>query len=154
MFRVVSVNNIDKYTDTMTEFIRKCVGDVIPTVTIKIYPNQKLWIDGSIHAKLKTRTTAFNHGQNTGNMEEYKECSYSLCKAIKQAKRQYKDKVESQFNSSDTKRMRQHLQTITDYKSYVADTNVLLPDKINTTTSRTLHPLSQLLKDQDQGAAW
>jgi hypothetical protein len=30
-----------------------------------------------------TQTTAFNHGKVTGNMAEY-----SLCKAIKQAKRQ------------------------------------------------------------------
>jgi hypothetical protein len=53
MFQVASDNNIDKYTDTVTEFIRKCIGDVVPTVTIKSYPTQKPWIDGSIHAKLK-----------------------------------------------------------------------------------------------------
>ena len=56
-----SLNNIDKYTDTVTEFIRKCIGDVVPTVTIKMYSNQKPWLDGSIHTKQKPRTTAFNH---------------------------------------------------------------------------------------------
>ena len=35
MFQVASENNIDVYTDTVTEFIRKCIGDVFPTVTIK-----------------------------------------------------------------------------------------------------------------------
>jgi hypothetical protein len=55
MFRVVSENNIDVYTDTLTEFIRKCIGDVVPTVTIKIYPNLKPWIDDSIRGKLKAR---------------------------------------------------------------------------------------------------
>ena len=83
MFRVASENNIDIYTDRVTEFIRKCIGDVVPAVTIKTYPNQKLWIDGSIRAKLKARTTAFNQGKVTGNMVEYKECNYSLRKAIK-----------------------------------------------------------------------
>ena len=34
MFRVASENNIDVYTDTVTEFIKKCIGDVVPTVTI------------------------------------------------------------------------------------------------------------------------
>ena len=29
-----------------------------------------------------------------GNMSEYKQCSYSLCKAFKQVKCQYRDKVE------------------------------------------------------------
>ena len=58
-----------------------------PTVYIKTYPNQKLWMDGSICAKLKSQTTAFKNGKVAGNMAEYKECSYSLHKAIKQAKR-------------------------------------------------------------------
>ena len=53
MIRVAYENNIDEYTDIVTEFIRKCIRDVVPTVTIKTYPNQKPWIDGSIHAELK-----------------------------------------------------------------------------------------------------
>ena len=72
-------------------------------------------------------------------MAEYKQCSYSLRKAIKLAKHQYRDKVESQFNGSDTRRMGQGLQTITDYKrktSHVAETNILLPYKLNTFFAR------------------
>ena len=91
--------------DTVTEFIRKCVGDVVPTVTIKTYPNQKPCIDGSIRTNLKARTTTFNYGKVTGKKAEYKQCSYSLRREIKQAKRQYKDEVESQFNASDTRPM-------------------------------------------------
>ena len=90
-----------------------CIGDVSPTVTIKTYPNQKPWIDGSICAKLKVRTTAFNHGKVTGNMAEYKQCSYSLKKAIKQAKHQYRDRGVAIQRL--TGHMWQGLQTITDY---------------------------------------
>ena len=50
-------------------------------------------------------------------MTEYKQCSYSLHKAIKQAKHQYRDKVESQFSGSDTRGMWQGLQSIVDYKN-------------------------------------
>jgi hypothetical protein len=95
MFRVASDNNIDVYADSVKEFISKCISDFVPTVTIKTFPNLKLWIDGSIRADMKTQTTAFNHGKATGNMTEYKQCSYSLRKAIKQANRQYRDKVVS-----------------------------------------------------------
>jgi nicotinamide riboside kinase len=52
-------------------------------------------------------------------------------KTIKQAKRQYRDKVMSQFNGSDTRRMWKGLQTIADYKrktSHVTDIDVLLLD--------------------------
>ena len=131
MFWIASDNNIDVYADSVSKFISKCVGDVVPTVTIKTFPNQKLWIDGSIRTKLKVRTTDCNHGKATGNMTEYNQCSYCLCKAIKQAKHQYREKVESQFNGSNMRRMWQGLQTIIDYKKKtgpVAGIDVLLPD--------------------------
>ena len=83
MFRVASENNIDVYAVSGGEFIRKWRGDVVPTVTIKPYQNEKPWIDGGICAKLKAQTTTFNHGKLTGNMAEYKQCSYSLHKEIK-----------------------------------------------------------------------
>ena len=67
VFRVALDNNIDVYAALVSKLIRKCIGDVVPTVTIKTVPNQKPWIDGSIHAKLKARTIAFNHGKATGN---------------------------------------------------------------------------------------
>jgi hypothetical protein len=69
-FWVASENNIDIYADSVSEFIKKCIGDVVATVTIKTYPDQKLWIDGSIRTKLNARTNAFNHGKVTGNMAE------------------------------------------------------------------------------------
>ena len=53
MFQVASDNNIDVHTGTVTEFIRNFIADVVPTVSIKTYPMQKSWIDGSIRAKLK-----------------------------------------------------------------------------------------------------
>ena len=132
MFRIASNNNIDEYADSVGEFIRKC--NVVPTASINTFPNQKPWIDGSIRVKLKVRNTAFNQGNVTGNMTEYKQCSYSLRKAIKQAKHQYRDKVESQFNGSDTRGMWQGPQTITDYKkktSPVMDQDGLLPGRLN-----------------------
>jgi hypothetical protein len=85
IFRVASKNSIFVYTDSVTGFIRKCI-DVIPTVTIRTYPNQKLCIDGSIRAKVKAQTTTFNHGKVTGNMDVYKPSCYDLRKAIKQTK--------------------------------------------------------------------
>ena len=60
MFRITLNNNIDKYADSVSEFISKCIGDVEPTASIKTFPNQKPWIDGNIQAKLKARTTAVN----------------------------------------------------------------------------------------------
>ena len=64
-------NNIDIYADSVSDFINKCNGNVVPTVTIKTYPNQKPWMDGSIRTKLKVLSTAFIHGKRPGNIAEY-----------------------------------------------------------------------------------
>jgi hypothetical protein len=57
MFRIASDNNFDVYADSVSRFISKCIGDVVPSVTIKTFPNQKPWIDGSIC----TKTESANH---------------------------------------------------------------------------------------------
>ena len=50
------------------------------------------------------------------NPEAYKKSLYALRLTIKQAKRQYRAKIESYYTGFDTLRMWQDLQTITDYK--------------------------------------
>jgi hypothetical protein len=75
MFQIASENNIGLYADSVREIIRKCIGDVVSSVTIKTYPNQKPWLDGGIRAKLKACPTALNHRKMTGNMAEYKQYS-------------------------------------------------------------------------------
>jgi hypothetical protein len=46
---------IDEYTTSVTGFINKCIDDVVPTVTVHTYPNQKPWITGNIRTELKSR---------------------------------------------------------------------------------------------------
>ncbi|XDV45658.1 hypothetical protein PO909_013718 [Leuciscus waleckii] len=83
MFRSASNNNIEVYADSVTCFIRKCVEDVVPTKIIRIYPNQKPWINSEVCAALNSRTFAFN----SGTVEEHKQASYALRKTIRVAKR-------------------------------------------------------------------
>ena len=42
MFRIASNNNIDECADSVNEFIRKYIDDVIPLATITTFPTQKL----------------------------------------------------------------------------------------------------------------
>ena len=50
------------------------------------------------------------------NPDAYKISCYALRRTIKQAKRQYRTKIESYNTGSDARRMLQVLQIITDYK--------------------------------------
>jgi hypothetical protein len=58
MFRDSS-DGIEMYTTSVTGFNNKCIEDVVPTVAVHTYPNQKPWITGNIHTELKGRAVAF-----------------------------------------------------------------------------------------------
>ena len=63
MFRIASNNNnIDEYAYSVSEFIRKCIDNVVPIATIKTFPNQKPWIDGN------TRMVPSLDGFGVGNV--------------------------------------------------------------------------------------
>jgi hypothetical protein len=54
-----SSNSIEVYTTSDIGFINKCIADVVPTVTVRSYPNQKPWIKGNICIELKARAATF-----------------------------------------------------------------------------------------------
>ena len=63
MFRD-SANNINELT-TSAGFLMKCIGDVVPTVKVHCFSNQKPWINAEVGAKIKDRATA--HSAIAGN---------------------------------------------------------------------------------------
>jgi hypothetical protein len=92
MFRDSS-NGIQEYTTSVTSFINKCIEDVVPTVTVRTYPNQKPWITGNIRTELKDRAAPFK--ERDTNPDTSKKSRYALRRTIKEAKRQYRTKIES-----------------------------------------------------------
>ena len=101
-------------------------------MTLRTYPNQKPWITGNIRTELKGRTAGFK--EQDSNPEAYKKSHYALRRIIKQAKRQYKTKIELYYTGSDARRMWQGLKTITDYKgkhSRELPSDTSLPDELN-----------------------
>jgi hypothetical protein len=74
MFRDSS-NGIEEYTTSVNGVIDKCIANVFPTVTIRIDPNQKLWITGNIRTELKANAAAFN--ERDTNSDVYKTFPYA-----------------------------------------------------------------------------
>ena len=58
MFRDPS-DGIEEYTTSVSGFINKCIEDVVLTVIVRTYPNQKPLITGNIGTELKGRAAAF-----------------------------------------------------------------------------------------------
>ncbi len=69
-------------------------------------------MDRSIRDAVNHRTAACNAGLLLGNMREYKASCYALRRAIRAAKRQYRERIESHFQLNDSRRMWQGLKTI------------------------------------------
>ncbi len=135
MFRAASEDDIEAYSDTVTCFIRKCIDDVVPTKTIRIYPNQKPWINSDVRSALSARTSAFK----SRITDDRKQASYDLRRSIKAAKRTYKNKVEEHFNNNNPRSMWQGINNITGFKgNKPATVNIAssLPDELNTFYAR------------------
>ena len=107
-------------------------GRILSQGTVRAYPNQKPWIRGNIRTELEARAAAFKEWDS--NLEAYKKSRYARRRTIKQAKRQYRTKIESYNIGSDARRRCQGLQTITDYKgkqSRELPSDTSLPDELN-----------------------
>ncbi|KAI4882344.1 hypothetical protein NFI96_008531 [Prochilodus magdalenae] len=70
------IREVHRWTD------QKCIEDVVPTKPVRVYPNQKPWLNCEVLSTLGR--TAFK----SGHTEEYKKASYTLWKTIRAAKHQ------------------------------------------------------------------
>ena len=88
-----SSDSVNEAADVITDYITFCEDTVIPTKTVKVFPNNKPWITRSLKATLNEKKLAFQ----IGDKDERRRVQAKLRKEILEAKKQYKDKIESQF---------------------------------------------------------
>ncbi|KAK1798194.1 hypothetical protein P4O66_000687 [Electrophorus voltai] len=112
-----STDDVSKFMEAVIGFIGKLVDNTIPRATIKKFPNQKPWVEKTIHEALNSGTAAYNGGIISGNMDEYKSAAYRVRRVVREAKRRYGRKLETQFQQSGSRSLWQGLQMITDYRS-------------------------------------
>ncbi len=111
MFRASS-SDVSEFTDVAVSFINTLTEQATETVKIRTFSNQKPWVDRTICDAVNHRTAAYNAGILSGNMSEYKTSCYTLRRAVRAAKRQYRERIESHFQLNDSRRMWQGLKTI------------------------------------------
>ncbi|KAI3370881.1 hypothetical protein L3Q82_007141 [Scortum barcoo] len=108
-----------------------CTDNILPTSQIpnQTNPNQKPWMNSQVRHMLHARFLAFRSGDEM----EYKSSKYKLRKTIKEAKQLCQQKLEGYY-STDTRRMWQGLQLVTDYKGTtmrISNNSTSLPDELN-----------------------
>nr|XP_008286879.1 PREDICTED: uncharacterized protein LOC103362331 [Stegastes partitus] len=98
-------------------FQHSSVEDTIPKRKIKEFPNQKPWMNKGIPDALKSCTAAYNTGLATRDMGLYRAATYSVRRAMREAKQRYGEKLESQPQRRDIRGLWQGLRTVMDYKA-------------------------------------
>lgn len=75
--------------------------EIIPTVRVKTFPNQKPWMDRSILAAVNGSSTTYNVGLTTSYMSTYKKTSYCIRCMVNDVKCQYREHLEFHFHQGD-----------------------------------------------------
>ncbi|KAK3557053.1 hypothetical protein QTP70_024467, partial [Hemibagrus guttatus] len=114
MFRRSS-DDVNVIMEVVVGFIGKLVDDTVHKTIIRKFPNQKPWVDKTVHDALRSHSAAYNSGLASGNMDEYKAASYSVRRVFKEVKWCYGKILESQFHQSGSRSLWQGLRTITVY---------------------------------------
>ena len=70
---------------------------MISTKTVNMFPNNKTWISKSIKSTLNEKKIPFQ----TGDMAERKRVQAKLTRKLREGKREYRAKVEKQFQTGN-----------------------------------------------------
>ncbi|KAJ8390453.1 hypothetical protein AAFF_G00103880 [Aldrovandia affinis] len=111
-FRTAS-NNLDEYTEAVTSYISFCVDICIPTRTRVSYNNDKPWFTARLRQLRLEKERAFK----SGDKDRLRLARYTFTKAIKEAKRQYSERLEQQVSANDSASVWRGLREITNYKT-------------------------------------
>ncbi|KAI4886148.1 hypothetical protein NFI96_000587 [Prochilodus magdalenae] len=123
VFRTAAVRDdctvdLEEYPSGVTSYISTCIETIVPTKRCRTYPNRKPWINCDVRSMLHAHSTAFL----SGNAEDYERARYDLRRSIRQAKRQYRVKLEGRYTSAGSRRMWQGLRHITGYQQRSRET--------------------------------
>ncbi len=108
-----AANYLDDLTETFTSYISFCEYMCIPTRTHLTYNSDK----PRFTAKLRQLRQAKENAYRKGDIVLYKQAKYTLEKEIRVAKRNYSNKLRTQFSSSDSASVWKGLKVITNYKT-------------------------------------
>ena len=94
--------SIDQSTDVITDYIKFCENLVIPEIEVKIYPNNKNWLNKEVCHLIKQK-----HRAHYNNEDQVKrELNSEIKEQIRLCKKQYGKKLDRKFNEGDPKSVR------------------------------------------------
>ena len=93
---------------------------IVPTKDMKIYPNNKPWINRELIFTLKEKQRL----RQIGNANQKKEVQKQIDKKLSDSKKAYKEKIERLFRTNKTKDAWKGLQTLCGFKKSMQHLNL------------------------------
>lgn len=125
-------NDLDQCTETVTDYIRFCEELCVPTKVKTLYPNNKPWFNKVVRSRLVAKDQAFRDKES--DPESYRRAKSDLNKAIRDTKREYKERIEDNFATDDPREAWANINLVTNYKGAkrsASTDDASLPDKLN-----------------------
>ena len=104
--------DLEQYTAAVLGYIKHCIDTVTVDKLVRIYPNTKPWMTKDVTGLLKERDRAFK----VGDQELYSAARANLKRGIREAKAEYKGKIEDHLQSNNTREVWQGVQHLTNFK--------------------------------------
>ena len=104
--------DLDDLTDCITGYINFCVDSVVPTVTVRCFPNNKPWVTRDIKVLLNEKKRAFRDRDR----EQMRRVQRKLKERIQQGKDSYRMKLERKLQQNNLKDVWSGMRSITGYK--------------------------------------
>ena len=91
-------NDINEFTEVVTDYIKFCEDNIIQSRSIKVYGNNRPWVTKDLLCAAHRKRKLWR----TGRMEEYRVANEELQEKIRNGRQQYKQKIERSFTSGDS----------------------------------------------------
>lgn len=100
-------------THCLTDYLNFCVDMVVPTKTVRCYPNNKPWITQKVKDVLNRKKKAFK----TKDKEEMKDAQREVKRCLKEAKESYRRKVQKKLGENSMQDVWDGVKTNTGHKA-------------------------------------
>ncbi|KAK3507142.1 hypothetical protein QTP70_008626 [Hemibagrus guttatus] len=117
------------FTDSVLCYIKNCIDIVTVDKCILVYSNQKTWMTREVKRLLRERNTAFR----SGNRAHYSTAQANLKRGIREAKLDYKRRIENHLDSNNSRQVWQGVQHLINFRTNpgAAEDDATLAEKLN-----------------------
>lgn len=101
--------DMEEMVDCTTDYINFCMDNVVPVRTVRCFANNKPWITSDIKGLLNQKKKAFKEG----NTQELKQIQRELRVQLREAKEQYRRKIEQRMQTNNMREVWEGMKIIT-----------------------------------------